>query len=499
MIAVLLLLMSFVTPPTLISPYSQILNAMALNRLKNILVLHAVIHNNPDSSSGTAVALVVRSRIERWTNIPKEDNVPVSGINDGAGPQIILASRNKSRTREFSDILHNTASENERNPIRSSDTGAPAAGRAKQVPYIELGRISEEAPTVSHILKNHPEFSAHCWDIIFSSINRGKDFTNMKDGTLIALKPGSSELIWGERLDALVNRTNAALATDETDRSMTKPGDARSVVIGTISKKHPTVSHLFEANPNFDRGFWEIIHSPLNRNKKYTSLTPGTQVVLDTKTMELSFHKNSPAGADTQTAKMNATEQDLGNAKIGQRTLADAVKPFIGTPYEQIDCYGLIVRGLQNQGIQYRGHGGIREKLEALAVRNGLPGNAYFNGEGLVEKAGTKVYSKSLDHVSGSRKKADEIYDEMMPFLREGFILSFSTPTQGHTGIVAKQGDEWTYINSGVIDNEVSSLNLSKGVGEESLKAELKNWLALAAKKQEPLTVTLGHVENKHS
>jgi hypothetical protein len=146
---------------------------------------------------------------------------------------------------------------------------------------------------------------------------------------------------------------------------------------------------------------------------------------------------------------------------------------------------------LQNQGIQYRGHGGIREKLEALAVRNGLPGNAYFSGEGLVEKAGRKVYSKALDHVSGSREKADEIYSEMMPFLQEGFILSFSTPTQGHTGIVARQGEDWTYINSGVIDNQVSPQHLSKGVGEEFLKAELNNWLVLAARNKEPLTVTL--------
>lgn len=38
----LLLLMYFVTPPTLISPYCQILNAMVLNGLQIILVLHYV-------------------------------------------------------------------------------------------------------------------------------------------------------------------------------------------------------------------------------------------------------------------------------------------------------------------------------------------------------------------------------------------------------------------------------------------------------------------------
>jgi len=425
--------------------------------------------------------------------------VPISNINDGAGSQIILASRNKSRTNEFSKILNNAVPEQKEAPLWTNSEKEPGNRKADQVSYIELGRISKETPTVSHMLKKHPEFSDRCWDIVFSSSNRGKNFTKMRDGTLVALKPGSNELVWGKKLATLVHSTSAIRTANTTDRTMTKQGADQSMLIGTISKENPTVSHLFEANPNFDSRFWDIIHSPVNSNKEYSSLRPGTQVILDMKTMELSFHKKAPSGADSQIANMSTAEQDPENTKIHYGTLADAVKPYIGTPYKKIDCYGLIVRGLQNQGIQYSGHGGIREKLEALAVRNGLPENAYFSGEGLVEKAGRKVYSKALTHVSGSGEKADEIYSEMLPFLREGFILSFSTPSQGHTGIVARQGEEWTYINSGIIDNQVSPLNLSKGVGEEFLKAELNNWLVLAAKNKEPLTVTLGHIEKHQS
>lgn len=173
-------------------------------------------------------------------------------------------------------------------------------------------------------------------------------------------------------------------------------------------------------------------------------------------------------------------------------SLADAVRPFIGISYTKINCYGLIVRGLINQGVQYHGRGGLREKLENLAQHDGLPDNAYLNGEGLVEKVGTKIFSKSILKVSDAHEKIDNIYHEMKPYLREGLVLSFSTPSRGHTGIVSRQKEEWTYINSGVIDNEIFSGNVSERVGEEFLKAEIQNWVFLAKRREEPLMVTLG-------
>ncbi|MCK5504512.1 MAG: SPOR domain-containing protein, partial [Thermodesulfovibrionia bacterium] len=176
-------------------------------------------------------------------------------------------------------------------------------------------------------------------------------------------------------------------------------------------------------------------------------------------------------------------------------SLDDAVRPFIGTSYTKIDCYGLIVRGLMNQGVQYHGHGGLREKLENLAERDGLPNNAYLNGEGLVEKAGMKIFSKFTSRISNVPEKTDEIYSEITRYLREGLILSFSTSTRGHTGIVSRRENDWTYINSGIIDNQISPGEVSERVGEEFLKAEIKNWFVLAAGRKEPLTVTLGRLD----
>lgn len=181
--------------------------------------------------------------------------------------------------------------------------------------------------------------------------------------------------------------------------------------------------------------------------------------------------------------------------KIHNASLDDAVKPFIGTSYSKIDCYGLIVRGLMNQGVKYYGNGGLREKLEHQAELDGLPGNTYFSGEGLVEKAGEKLFSKFLPSISDSRKNAEHVYSEMAPYLQKGFILSFSTPTRGHTGVVSRQGDEWTYINSGIIDNQISPGRVSKRVGEELLQAEIENWFFIASSRKEPLTVTLGRMD----
>ena len=181
--------------------------------------------------------------------------------------------------------------------------------------------------------------------------------------------------------------------------------------------------------------------------------------------------------------------------KTDNPSLADAVRPFIGTSYTEIDCYGLIVRGLMNQGVQYHGHGGLREKLENLALLDGLPNNAYLTGEGLVEKAGTKIFSNSIRRISNTREESDKIYSEIIPYLREGLILSFSTTTRGHTGIISKRDDDWTYINSGVIDNQIFSGEVSERVGEEFLKAEITNWIVLASSRKEPLTVTLGQID----
>jgi hypothetical protein len=417
--------------------------------------------------------------------------MPVSDITKIAGIQNISASQQKNNPAGFSRALGNAVSEASGDLLKQEHSENSDTKNSVQTVFIELGKISKETPTVSHILKNHPDYAKKCWDIIFASENKGKPFNKMQEGTVVALKKGSNELLWGRKLSMA-----AKIANNESSVASANKGSGdNTTLIGTISRDNPTVSHLFQVNPDFDNRFWDIIHAPVNSSKEYTSLSPGTRVSVNHETMELSFANNSAARSIGHTGKLTIPKQIANNDKVHYESLADAVKPFIGKPYNKIDCYGLVVRGLINQGVQYHGSGGLREKLEALAESDGLPKNAYLNGEGLVEKAGTKLFSKFTRSISNTREKTDRIYSEMAPFLSEGLILSFSTPTRGHTGIVSRQGEDWTYINSGLIDNQVSPGRVSERVGEEFLKKEIKNWFVLAADRKEPLTVTLGHLD----
>ncbi|MFO8085992.1 MAG: lytic transglycosylase domain-containing protein [Desulfobacterales bacterium] len=61
---------------------------------------------------------------------------------------------------------------------------------------VHLGVISSERPTVSHLLINHPEYSADCWEIIHSDLNKNKPYTRIPAGTHIYIDPESHEIVW---------------------------------------------------------------------------------------------------------------------------------------------------------------------------------------------------------------------------------------------------------------------------------------------------------------
>ena len=84
---------------------------------------------------------------------------------------------------------------------------------------------------------------------------------------------------------------------------------------------------------------------------------------------------------------------------------------------------------------------------------------------------------------------------DMKNLLKEGQILSFSMRTKGHTGIVSKKNNTWTFINSGEIDNNINGKNGHKGVAEENLAKEIQNWFNLAKDRKEGLKITLGAMD----
>jgi len=271
------------------------------------------------------------------------------------------------------------------------------------------------------------------------------------------------------------------------------------VILGTISRSQPTVSNLLIAHPVYGKNCWPIIHSEINRGKQFTRIQADTAVYLNPETLEIRWGTESeelkrPApgkGNDPVASKDGRTAEPLPS------NLVKAVAPYLGKPYKEINCYGLVVRGLKKLGIQYQGSGGLQEKLIKMAMQRGRPENAYLNGEGIVQASGHAVYSKSISGIRDSEAEAAKTFEEVEPLLDRGFILSFSTPTRGHTGIVSRRDDLWTYINSGNMDNEVGLRGIPKGVGEESLSAEVKNWFRLAQRRNEPLLITLGQLNSQ--
>ncbi len=285
-------------------------------------------------------------------------------------------------------------------------------------------------------------------------------------------------------------------------RAGTEPGHGL-VSLGQVTHRTPNVSSLLVKHPDYRKDCWSILFSDLNRDKPYTRIRPGTEIFLDPKSREVVWGEMRPVsekaeavattrpGPHTTAAKSSPAGQAFSERLVG------AVKPYYGKPYGEINCYELLVKGLTNLGIRYQGAGGLGRKLLGMAREQGLPMYAYFNGEGLIAASGSPVYSKTLLRVQSPERQADAVLKEIEPRLEKGQILSFSIHSRGHTGIVSREGDTWTLINSGEMDHALNAEDLPKGVGEESLAAEIRDWFKMARDRGESLRITLGRLNEK--
>ncbi|MBU8849871.1 MAG: hypothetical protein KOO64_10025 [Desulfobacterales bacterium] len=271
--------------------------------------------------------------------------------------------------------------------------------------------------------------------------------------------------------------------------------DTASVAIGTITRDMPTVSHLLVKHPQYQKDCWRIIHAKINQNKPFTRIGSGETIYIDPATHEITWGKKQVTKqslvAENQNQNFDKTDEALS------ARLINAVKPYIGTSYKKIDCYELVVNGIKSLGYKYHGQEGIKNSLIKMAVHDRLPANAYLTGEGLTEKTGKTVVSKSYGDIENPVQSARKFIHEIKPLFKEGRILSFSTLTKGHTGIISKLENQWTFINSGRMDNSVGENVNTNEVGEEFLTDEIENWFALAKKHKEPLKITIGALDKK--
>ncbi len=297
--------------------------------------------------------------------------------------------------------------------------------------------------------------------------------------------------------------TSSSDSVEKLDARVISSNKDDYIELGVITKLKPTVSNLLINHPEYGKQCWGIIHSEQNRDKPYTKIHSGTAVYLNPRTLEIVFNQQKERdGAEAHMAMVNNVPEEDDEKTISRKDdfsekLVKAVQPYMGRPYDDIDCYELVVKGLKGMGIRYSGDGGLKQWLVEMAMDEGRPENAYLSGEGLVAASGASVFFKSIPEVQNPEIQAREVLKEMTPFQKMGYILSFSTPTRGHTGIVSSKDNDWTFINSGRMDHHLGRSDNSKGVGEERLSEEIQNWFDLAAKRRESLQITLGKLDEE--
>lgn len=372
---------------------------------------------------------------------------------------------------------------------------------------IKLGTLSNKNATVAQLLLANPELKSKTWSIIHNPVNKNKAFHQISAGKEVYYNQKTQELHWS---DSKMNKFNSSKrpifsATSLADKSVAVTADQTSIekksintsitaekmILGKIDHNNPTVSNLLSQQSDYKAQRWDIIHSKVNQDKAFTEIPNGTTIYIDSKTKELFWNqsitenhlKNSPPITDQKS--------------ILARKLDDAVKPFMGTEYKHLDCYTLVVNGLENMGIKYRGKGSLSSQLLQRAQTDGRVQNAYFTGEGLTDALGDKVYTKAISSVNDISQQSHDIFQEMKSLMQKGDILSFSLQTKGHTGVISQNNDQWTYINSGRLDHSINKNSPRHGVGEETLLNEINNWVKLAQQRKEPLQITVGRLDKQ--
>lgn len=393
-------------------------------------------------------------------------------------------------------------------------TGLIAKAKPQQIPtapaepVILVGEITPENQTVSELLIQHAELKNATWDIIHSEQNQNKAYNKIQPGTLVYYNTEDGLLTWSntDKESSPAERTAASthpcppLAGPSIENSRQDAPQKNNISLGVISDSNTTAFQLLKNHQQLEEHTGNLLAASMNRGKPFDHIANGTERDLNTENMQITW---GVADTSTQVAghAARAVEEALRpNVPAPEHTspatdLSEAVRKYFGTSYKEINCYELLVKGLQHMDIPYAGRDGLFTKLTHMAVDRGMAPNAYLNGEGIVKAAGSLVLSKNYSGSANWRDQAATLISEIDQLLDKGQILSFSTEKRGHTGIISQQNNQWTFINSGRLDHSVDLNSVHRGVGEENLHEEIRNWFKLAHAKGESLSVTLGQLE----
>lgn len=424
------------------------------------------------------------------------DNIVVTSSSKSDIHTLRVGAEKKPKS-SFSTILTKVTEQ----PVSQGTTASV------QEQKILVGSITVDVSTISELLLENQNIGESTWNIIYSDKNKSKDYTKIRPGTDVYFDQKSGALSWdGDGSKILTNNIDSipALASAPLENQSANleiaPEKDELVSLGKIDTNNPTVSHLLKNNEDLKHHMWDLLNSDVNKNKPYQRIPADTEIMLNPRTNEIVWENSGvPAGGHNSKMLIGDSVHHGRQAKeIDTRlatNLSDAVQAYKGISYEKINCYELLVKGLNKMNIAYSGKNGLYSRLTTMAAEQGLAENAYLNGEGIVKAAGSTLVTKNYSKITDWRARATDLIAEIEPLLGSGQILSFSTERRGHTGIVGRKGNQWTFINSGRMDNSVDGSTIHRGVGEEVLDEEIGNWFRSAQEKGEALSVTLGQLD----
>jgi len=193
--------------------------------------------------------------------------------------------------------------------------------------------------------------------------------------------------------------------------------------------------------------------------------------------------------------KSNALSMPGGHISDGvMKTPVTNVDPTVKnlrSRFENKDCLEFLAGILEESGIAYYGEKGMANTLVAKARNEGKNTNTYLTGEGITHalcKNPVTIHVKS-----NSSDSFEEIWNKIKPHMKKDAILSFSSQSFGHTGIIEKVADRLTFLNSSGIKGKPKTY---KVLAEEP-KHEIRTWIQRAQRQKAFLDITIGAIDSK--
>ena len=343
--------------------------------------------------------------------------------------------------------------------VQLAQNGAAASSGAdldqQKQSLVHLGSLSPAQPTVSHLIVDHPEYKQDCWSIVHDPINSNKHFRELPASQDVWLNPATREIIFEPDQQHNGSRTAKMDAPEATVATQSQETASPTVYTSKTQEEVTDQDHHVQAAPS-------------------SFLAPA-------------FSFTSPTLEDREQSALTSSQ-----------ALSQAVAAYQGQPYSDLDCYELVVQGLKDLGIQYSGQQGLQNALIQEAKANNLPLNALLTGEGLISSLGSPIAESQISpHKDEILSQAEGLLASWQDRLEPGMIISFSTQSRGHTGVLSRHGNRWTFINSGRIDNSVHPGEDGQQVGEEDLLQELANWMHRAADEDSQVQITVGRLEQE--